>query len=109
MVEAAKPKTEKELKKEAEKAAKLAKFEEKQKKMAEKQRITEENAKKDDKKKKEKKEILEYVSDVPLGEKKDISGDMPAAYSPKYVEAAWYQWWEKQGFFKPEYGGRDLQ
>ena len=29
---------------------------------------------------------------------------MPTAYSPTYVEAAWYPWWEKQGFFKPEYG-----
>lgn len=37
------------------------------------------------------------------GEKKDISGQMPDAYSPAYVEAAWYSWWEKEGFFKPEY------
>ena len=22
---------------------------------------------------------------------------------PKYVEAAWYAWWEKEGFFRPEY------
>lgn len=29
---------------------------------------------------------------------------MPDTYSPKYVEAAWYAWWEEQGFFKPEYG-----
>ena len=29
---------------------------------------------------------------------------MPDAYSPQYVEAAWYAWWEKSGFFKPEYG-----
>lgn len=29
---------------------------------------------------------------------------MPDSYSPKYVEAAWYSWWEKEGFFKPEYG-----
>ena len=28
---------------------------------------------------------------------------MPDAYSPQYVEAAWYSWWEKSGFFKPEY------
>lgn len=28
---------------------------------------------------------------------------MPDAYSPRYVEAAWYSWWEKEGFFKPEY------
>lgn len=29
---------------------------------------------------------------------------MPDSYSPRYVEAAWYSWWEKEGFFKPEYG-----
>jgi hypothetical protein len=27
---------------------------------------------------------------------------LPDAYSPGYVEAAWYEWWEKMGFFKPE-------
>uniref|UniRef100_A0A8C4REL5 Valine--tRNA ligase n=1 Tax=Erpetoichthys calabaricus TaxID=27687 RepID=A0A8C4REL5_ERPCA len=26
----------------------------------------------------------------------------------EYVEAAWYQWWEKQGFFKPECGVRTV-
>ena len=34
----------------------------------------------------------------------DVACPLPAAYSPTYVEAAWYPWWEKQGFFKPEYG-----
>uniref|UniRef100_A0A8C8VKB1 Valine--tRNA ligase n=1 Tax=Pelusios castaneus TaxID=367368 RepID=A0A8C8VKB1_9SAUR len=34
----------------------------------------------------------------------DVAGPMPDAYSPQYVEAAWYPWWESQGFFKPEYG-----
>nr|XP_023970425.1 valine--tRNA ligase-like [Chrysemys picta bellii] len=34
----------------------------------------------------------------------DVTGPMPDAYSPQYVEAAWYPWWESQGFFKPEYG-----
>lgn len=33
---------------------------------------------------------------------------MPDAYSPQYVEAAWYSWWEKEGFFKPEYGVKTL-
>jgi len=28
---------------------------------------------------------------------------MPSAYHPKYVESSWYEWWEKAGFFKPEY------
>ena len=29
----------------------------------------------------------------------DMSGPMPSAYSPKYVEAVWYDWWEKQVCF----------
>lgn len=52
---------------------------------------------------KEIKDSAVYTVDTPAGDKKDISGPLPDAYSPKYVEAAWYAWWEKQGFFKPEY------
>ena len=26
----------------------------------------------------------------------DVSGEMPNSYSPHYVEAAWYPWWEQQ-------------
>lgn len=26
----------------------------------------------------------------------DVSRPMPPSYSPTYVEAAWYPWWEKQ-------------
>uniref|UniRef100_A0A4W4E4B6 Valine--tRNA ligase n=1 Tax=Electrophorus electricus TaxID=8005 RepID=A0A4W4E4B6_ELEEL len=33
----------------------------------------------------------------------DVLSPLPDSYSPQYVEAAWYPWWEKQGFFKPEY------
>uniref|UniRef100_A0A8D0HF34 Valine--tRNA ligase, mitochondrial n=1 Tax=Sphenodon punctatus TaxID=8508 RepID=A0A8D0HF34_SPHPU len=33
----------------------------------------------------------------------DTSGTLPPSYSPRYVEAAWYSWWVKEGFFKPEY------
>lgn len=44
-----------------------------------------------------------YEANTVDGEKKDTSGSMPEAYSPQFVEAAWYGWWEKQGFFKPEY------
>ena len=40
----------------------------------------------------------EYKSDLPPGHKKDLSGEMPAAYQPAYVEAAWQDWW---------YGGRE--
>ena len=27
---------------------------------------------------------------------------MAAGYNPQAVEAAWYDWWEAQGFFKPQ-------
>ena len=43
-----------------------------------------------------------YDKDTPAGEFKDLS-QFPDSYSPKYVEAAWYPWWEKQGMFTPEY------
>lgn len=45
-----------------------------------------------------------YNVPTSVGDKKDVTKQLPDAYSPKYVEAAWYSWWEKQGFFKPEYG-----
>jgi valyl-tRNA synthetase len=31
----------------------------------------------------------------------DLSGPMPNSYQPQGVEAAWYAWWEKSGFFQP--------
>ncbi|EFX70461.1 hypothetical protein DAPPUDRAFT_217307 [Daphnia pulex] len=33
---------------------------------------------------------------------------MPESYSPRYVEACWYSWWEKEGYFAPEYN-RDIK
>jgi len=45
-----------------------------------------------------------YTINTPVGDKKDVTCPMPDTYNPKYVEAAWYDWWEKEGFFKPEYG-----
>ncbi|KAJ1863978.1 valine--tRNA ligase [Coemansia sp. RSA 2703] len=38
---------------------------------------------------------------TPEGEKKDMSEPMASAYDPTAVEASWYSWWEKQGFFDP--------
>ncbi|CAF0867085.1 unnamed protein product [Rotaria sordida] len=35
--------------------------------------------------------------------KLDINCELPSKYSSQYIEAAWYNWWEKQGFFRPEY------
>ncbi|KAM7136631.1 valine--tRNA ligase, mitochondrial isoform 1-T2 [Molossus nigricans] len=52
------------------------------------------------------KEIVLYDIPTELGEKKDVSRPLPPAYSPRYVEAAWYPWWVREGFFKPEYQTR---
>lgn len=56
------------------------------------------------KKPKVKKEIAIYDIPTPVGERKDTKIQLPDSYSPQFVEAAWYSWWEKEGFFKPEYG-----
>ncbi len=45
-----------------------------------------------------------YKVDTPKGHRKVTDCPLPEAYSPEYVEAAWYDWWEASGFFKPEYG-----
>ncbi|KAL8559700.1 Valine--tRNA ligase [Nucella lapillus] len=37
---------------------------------------------------------------TPKGQKKDTSCPLPSAYSPQYVEAAWYDWWLNQGYFE---------
>ncbi|KAK1155281.1 valine--tRNA ligase, mitochondrial isoform X1 [Acipenser oxyrinchus oxyrinchus] len=52
------------------------------------------------------KEKIVYSIPTKPGEKKDTSVPLPAGYSPQYVEACWYAWWEKQGFFQPEYHSR---
>eukprot|EP00117_Sycon_ciliatum_P046551 scpid27278/ scgid33326/ Valine--tRNA ligase; Valyl-tRNA synthetase len=103
-------KTEAQLRKEKEreekKKAKLAKFEEKKKAQADKAAAaagSEKKAEKKSKKPAKEKETIEYTADTAPGSKKDVSNSMPSSYSPKYVEAAWYSWWEKEGFFKPEY------
>ncbi|KAJ2949327.1 hypothetical protein O0L34_g6280 [Tuta absoluta] len=98
-------KTAKQLKKEAERAAKLEKLKAKLDKKLAAPTVQKD---KPEKKAKETKESAVYTASTAPGEKKDISGAMPDAYSPKYVEAAWYPWWEKQGFFKPEYGRKSV-
>ena len=97
------PKTAKELAKEAKKKEKNEKYEQKQEKLKQQaeQKLTN-KPKKEDKKDKKKREII-YDIHTKLGDKKVVSNQLPESYSPKYVEAAWYAWWEKSGFFKPEY------
>lgn len=34
----------------------------------------------------------------------DLSQSMAAGYNPIAVESAWYDWWHKQGYFKPQMG-----
>ncbi|KAG6890754.1 hypothetical protein C0992_012726 [Termitomyces sp. T32_za158] len=43
-----------------------------------------------------------FVNTTPKGEKKDMAQPMAAGYNPIAIEAAWYDWWSAQGFFKPE-------
>ncbi|KAJ3322660.1 hypothetical protein HDV06_002874 [Boothiomyces sp. JEL0866] len=93
-------------KNEAKRLAKLAKF---NAKMAKQQEEKAHQANKEDKKEKKKVEKpapppeVEFVNTTPKGEKKDMSTPFPPTFQPKAVEAAWYDWWEKEGYFKPEY------
>ncbi|KAL6908446.1 tRNA synthetases class I domain-containing protein [Trichoderma evansii] len=102
---APKVKTEKELEKERKKAEKAAKLEAKKAKAAA-AATAPTKEKKAKKEKVEEEPLPEYVEDTPVGEKKRIrSFDDPhfKAYNPIAVESAWYSWWEKEGFFKPEF------
>ncbi|OAA61019.1 valyl-tRNA synthetase [Niveomyces insectorum RCEF 264] len=50
--------------------------------------------------------LAPYVNDTPPGEKKRLrSLDDPyyKSYNPVAVESAWYEYWEKEGFFKPQF------
>ncbi|XP_044532837.1 valine--tRNA ligase [Gracilinanus agilis] len=101
------PKTAAQLKKEAKKREKLEKFQQKQKNQLH-QPPPGEKKLKIEKKEKRDPGVITYDIPTPPGEKKDVSGPMPDSYSPQYVEAAWYSWWENKGFFKPEYGRASL-
>ncbi|KAI4811290.1 hypothetical protein KUCAC02_014203 [Chaenocephalus aceratus] len=100
------PKTEAQLKKDAKKREKLEKFQQK-KDMEEKKKTLPQTEKKAKPEKKEL-EVISYSVPTAPGEKKDVISPLPDSYSPQYVEAAWYPWWEKQGFFKPEYGRKSI-
>lgn len=101
------PKSEKELAKEKAKADKAAKFAAKQAKL--KQQEPEQKpadaAPKPKPKKAETPALPAYKDETPAGEKKKLQPfDHPhfSAYNPTAVESAWYSWWEKSGFFKPQ-------
>ncbi|KAJ7233104.1 tRNA synthetases class I-domain-containing protein [Mycena rebaudengoi] len=56
-------------------------------------------------KEKEKQKDVEppFVNTTPKGEKKDLSQPMASGYNPIAVESAWYDWWQQQGFFSPQF------
>ncbi|XP_057274014.1 valine--tRNA ligase [Pezoporus wallicus] len=85
------------LKKEAKKREKLEKFQQKQEKIREQQAPPSRRQRRPP-------GVVTYDLETPPGQKKDVSVPLPPSYSPRYVEAAWYSWWEQEGFFKPEYG-----
>ncbi|KAG8735288.1 hypothetical protein FRC10_010763 [Ceratobasidium sp. 414] len=60
--------------------------------------------KKPAKEKETKVEEAPFVNNTPPGEKKDLSEPMAAGYNPIAVESAWYDWWNKEGYFKPQMG-----
>ncbi|KAM9488338.1 valine--tRNA ligase [Clarias gariepinus] len=101
------PKTEAQLKKEAKKREKMEKFQQK-KEMEEKKKQMQSQSEKKAKPEKKELGVITYNIKTPEGEKKDVLSPLPDSYSPQYVEAAWYPWWEKQGFFKPEYGRKSI-
>ena len=52
------------------------------------------------------------LSSAPLGATptplpRDLMAPMATEYLPTEVEAAWYEWWEECGLFKPESAGRE--
>eukprot|EP00795_Rhopilema_esculentum_P010703 gene10703-19476_t len=103
-------KTAKQLKNEAKKQAKLEKLAKKQE-AQQAQQAEEKNKPKKEKKGKEAAiNVTTYDIKTAKGDKKDTKCELPDSYSPLYVESAWYSWWEKEGFFKPEYqAGEDLK
>lgn len=104
---AAAPKTPKQLENERKKAEKLAKFQAKEAKKAAAAAAAGKSKKADAKKEKAPAEPTpEFVDKTVPGDKKILlSLDDPAlkSYNPQNVESSWYQWWEKQGFFEPEF------
>uniref|UniRef100_A0A4W6C5E4 Valine--tRNA ligase n=1 Tax=Lates calcarifer TaxID=8187 RepID=A0A4W6C5E4_LATCA len=97
------PKTEAQLKKEAKKREKLEKFQ--QKKEMEAKKKTQPQTEVEILSLNEQKFLLHIRADL---KNINVVSPLPDSYSPQYVEAAWYPWWEKQGFFKPEYGRKSV-
>ena len=97
-----KEKSERELVKERQKAEKAAKLAAKQ----EKQRAMQAASQPKVKEKKQQQKLPPYVEETPSGQKKilkPLDDEYHKAYIPSVVESAWYDWWEKEGFHQPEF------
>ncbi|XP_074599975.1 valine--tRNA ligase-like [Brevipalpus obovatus] len=99
-----KPKRESQKLRDAKKAEKVAKFQTKLQKMKEHQATAKANTNKS--KEDKKREVIKYDCIVEEGAEKDLGDPMPGSYSADYVEACWYAWWKRSGFFKPEINAR---
>ncbi|KAI5160776.1 valyl-tRNA synthetase [Nematocida ausubeli] len=60
------------------------------------------NAPKKENQKEKKKIEFEEGEFVPEGEKKEVD-KLNGQFNPKSVENGWFSWWNKKGFFTPEY------
>lgn len=97
-----KEKSERQLAKEREKAEKAAKLAAKQ----EKQQALKAASQPKQKEKKQQEKLPPYLEQTPKGEKKilqPLDDEYHKAYIPSVVESAWYDWWEQEGFHKPEF------
>ena len=65
-----------------------------------KKKLMQEQCQQKTKKAKNLSNVKKYVDKTKPGEKKDLSGEFPENYDPSYVESAWNDWWQKEGFFK---------
>ena len=93
-------KTKKELEKERKRTEKLAKFAKKH------ATATAPSQSKSKKPKTSKEELPPFIENTPAGEKKllkPFEDPYYTSYHPVAVECAWYEWWEKQGYFKPKF------
>ncbi|KAI8369418.1 valyl-tRNA synthetase [Radiomyces spectabilis] len=101
---AAAKKAKNEAKNEEKRKAKLAKFAAKQAKLQEAKAAASKTESAEKKKKKPTKAAPApaFVNKTPKGEKKDMTEPIANGYNPIAVESAWYDWWVKQGYFKPE-------
>ncbi|ODQ51028.1 hypothetical protein SAICODRAFT_60694 [Saitoella complicata NRRL Y-17804] len=102
-----KPKSAKQLEKERQKAEKAARFAAKKAAQDADKAKQAAQPKKEKKAKKEEVNVEPYVELTKPGDKKVLQDlELPALknYDPQVVESAWYSWWEKSGFFEPEFG-----